>query len=172
MNAFHRALRAYLLIRPALRPDPDEWRLTRQIVISRDGGRCAFRAWGGWGRRCGLPVEEVDHDIPCWWGGSSEPINCRSSCRAHNRAKGARPPLGWLLRRIARQTTVYAALAYAVTLLPRTEADASAPLGAWAVVVASDGRVVRVFDTRADAERAAATWDGGRGQLAVGRTGE
>lgn len=168
-----RILRALLLCRPAPRPDPDEWRLIRQIVISRDGGRCQFRALWGWGPTCGRPVEEVDHDVPCWWGGSSEPANCRSSCRAHNRDKGARPPLGWLLRRIARQTALYAALGYLAVMAWSALPDAppaavAGPAGGqWAVVVAADGRTVAPFATEADARRAADAWDRGRGQLGV-----
>lgn len=164
--------RLLLLCREERRLPDDQWGNICAMVRDRDRNVCQFRRWLGWGPICGRPAECVDHIRPVALGGSSDPSNCRAACARCNLRKGARPPLGWALGRMARTWGTVAALAYAVTLLPRTEADASAPLGAWAVVVASDGRVVRTFDTRADAERAAAAWDGGRGQLGVRRAGE
>ncbi len=160
-------LRALLLIRHAPRQPRDEWAHTRRAVLVRDGDRCRFRRWWGWGPTCGRPAEHVDHVVPVAWGGSSDASNLRAACAKCNLAKGSRPPAGWLALRVGRAAVVYGAVGWGLIA-----ARPSAPAGAWAVIVASDGRVVRVFDTRADAERAAAAWDGGRGQLGVRRTGE
>lgn len=119
----------------------------------------------------------VDHIVPKAYGGSDDYPNLRAACATCNLRKGARPPLGWLLRRIARQSALYATLAWlgatgiaAIDRLSITAAVAgvAAPGSRWAVVTPG-GQVVAAFATREDAERAADGWNaaGGAGRLGV-----
>lgn len=165
-----RVLRLILLVRAAPRLPQDEWEHVRRAVLARDNGQCQLRRWWGWGPRCGHRTTNmhVDHVVPKRWGGGDSLDNLRAACPPCNLAKGARPPAGWLMLRVARASAVYAALGWAAVRFvppdtPRT------PGSTWAVV-APGGQLVRVFDTREDAERARAVWDGGRGQLVVERS--
>lgn len=158
-------LRLALLIRRAPRQPRDEWQHTRRAVLARDGERCQLRRLAGWGPTCGRPAEHVDHLMPVSWGGSSDASNLRAACARCNLRKGARPPAGWLALRVVRAAAVYGAIAWAAMSWPRSDTSA----GTWAVM-APGGRLVRSFDTREDAERARATWDGGRSQLVVERS--
>lgn len=174
-----RILRALLLVRPAARLPRDEWKYVRHAILVRDDHCCRFRRLWGWGRECRRTAEdtgeplEVDHILPKAWGGSDDYTNLRASCEPHNQDKRDRAPLGWLLKRIARQATVYTALGYFAVMSvralppppPGASAAASHTAGQWAVVAGD--RTVATFATREDAERARAVFDGGRGQLGI-----
>lgn len=169
-------LRLLLLARPAPRLPDEEWRHLRYAVLVRDDHRCQLRRWWGWGPICGRSEDEmhVDHRVPKAYGGSDDYTNLRAACPDCNLRKGARPPLGWIIRRAARVWGSVAVIAWGAVQISRTTPGAiqrsAASVqhgGSWSVVVAADGRVVADFETHADAERAAAAWDRGRGQLRV-----
>lgn len=172
-----RILRALLLCRPAARLPRDEWKYVRHAILVRDDHCCRFRRLWGWGRECRRTAEdvgeplEVDHILPKAWGGSDDYENLRASCEPHNQDKRDRPPLGWLLRRGARQTALYAAVGYFAVMswhaLPEPPAEASAGHArAYAAVVSPEHAArlqpgdVGTYADRGEAERVAATWAG------------
>ncbi len=172
-----RFLRLILLIRRAPRLPRDEWGPLRLSVMARDNWRCQLRRLGGWGPRCGEPATHVDHRVPKAWGGADDLSNLQAACERCNLRKGARPPLGWLIARVARAAAVYGAVAWVAVQLVRIDPPAiqgstakaeqhAASGGAWAAVVLPEqASVLRpgdpgVYSTRADAERAAAAWNG------------
>lgn len=65
------------------------WSHTRNLVLSRDGYRCAYC-----GDECG-PFE-IDHRNPRSRGGTNAYDNLTVACRPCNRAKGAMPLDRWL----------------------------------------------------------------------------
>lgn len=68
---------------PELSPDVSPQ--LRAAIIFRDGGRCIYRD-SETGNRCdGRTQLEVDHIVPRAFGGSDDPENLRTYCRAHNR---------------------------------------------------------------------------------------
>ena len=97
----------------AWRPPPREHipRAVRQMVYARDGYACRYC-----GRKRGHAVRlELDHFHPRARGGSDDPDNLVTACRACNRAKGVRilHDEGAVHRFVAEREAVIAALARA-----------------------------------------------------------
>jgi len=66
---------------------PGNWRRTREYVMHRDRGLCR---WPVADAECGEPAAEVDRRIPYSQGGTSDPDNAWSLCRAHHALKTGR----------------------------------------------------------------------------------
>ena len=64
------------------------WAEARQIVLQRDGNRCAY---------CRETTDNphIDHVLPRSRGGTDEVENLVVSCAPCNLSKGARTPEGW-----------------------------------------------------------------------------
>lgn len=74
--------------------------------MTRAGGRCEFHGLLG-GRCTATQRLQADHVHPHSRGGSTTVGNGQALCARHNRAKAARIPFEWELRRIAKRRTAY-----------------------------------------------------------------
>ena len=65
---------------------PSNWRVIRQRIFRRDGGRCTWAYWVEGGRRvrCERAATEVDHIVP---GDDHSDANLRSLCDEHHEEK-------------------------------------------------------------------------------------
>jgi 5-methylcytosine-specific restriction protein A len=59
------------------------WRKVRAEVLARDGYVCTVVG-------CGAPATEVDHRLARYLGGTDDPSNLLSMCRAHHASKSGR----------------------------------------------------------------------------------
>jgi len=81
-------------------------RADKIAILIRAGGRCEHHSWLG--RRCNRTVGlEADHVHPHSRGGWTDLANGQALCRPHNKAKAARVPWGWELKRLSRRRAAY-----------------------------------------------------------------
>jgi 5-methylcytosine-specific restriction endonuclease McrA len=81
-------------------------RADKIAILTRAGGRCEHHRWLG--GRCDQTVGlEADHIHPHSRGGWTDLANGQALCRRHNKAKAARVPWGWELRRLSRRRASY-----------------------------------------------------------------